>query len=75
MRKNSANWFVGLLLLLVAFGWRVQKAAANYIYAQGASKDLRLLIVSVEPDEAVVMQLKIDADKLSEFINQETKGH
>jgi len=45
----------------------------NYIYAQGQSKDLKLLIVSIEPDESVVMQVRIDADKLSEFINENKK--
>lgn len=45
----------------------------NYIYVQGQNKDLKLLIVSVEPEEAVVVQVKIDADKLSDFINKETQ--
>jgi hypothetical protein len=45
----------------------------NYIYAQPRSKDLRLLIVNVEPDEAVFIQVKINPDRLSEFINDNTK--
>lgn len=42
----------------------------NYIYAQAKGKDLSLLLVSVEPDEAVVLQVKIDPVKLSDFINE-----
>lgn len=42
----------------------------NYIYVQGESKELKLLIVSVEPNEAFVAQVKIDANKLSDFINE-----
>lgn len=42
----------------------------NYIYAQASGKDMKLLLVSVEPDEAVVLEVKIDPSKLSEFINQ-----
>ena len=42
----------------------------NYIYAQSGGKDIKLLIVSVEPSEAVVMQVKINPNKLSEFINE-----
>jgi hypothetical protein len=42
----------------------------TYIYAQTKGKDLALLLVSVEPDEAVVMQLKLDPAKLSDFINK-----
>jgi hypothetical protein len=49
-------------------------AEHDYIYVQGQSKGLKLLLVTVEPDEAVVVQLKIDADKLSDFINEHTKG-
>lgn len=44
----------------------------TYIYAQTTGKDLKLLLVSVEPEEAVVMQLKLDPVKLSDFINEHT---
>jgi hypothetical protein len=49
----------------------------NYIYVRGQSKELTMLMVSVEPNEAVVLQVKIDADKLSQFINEhsEESGH
>jgi hypothetical protein len=45
----------------------------NYIYIKGASKDLKVLVVSVEPGETVVAQVKINADKLSGFINEHTR--
>ena len=45
----------------------------SYIYVQGETKNLKLLIVSVEPDEAFVAQVKIDADKLSNFVNECTR--
>lgn len=44
----------------------------SYIYAQVSGNDMKLLLVSVEPNEAVVMQLKINPVKLSEFINKHT---
>lgn len=42
----------------------------TYIYAKADGNDMKLLLVSVEPDEAVVMQVKIDPQKLSDFINE-----
>lgn len=46
----------------------------HYIYVQGHSNELKLLFVSVEPDEAVVVQAKIDANKLSAFINEHSSA-
>jgi hypothetical protein len=42
----------------------------TYIYAKADGNDMKLLLVSVEPDEAVVMQVKIDPEKLSDFIKE-----
>jgi hypothetical protein len=42
----------------------------NYIYAQYAGKDMKLLLVTLESSEAVVMQVQIDPDRLSEFVNE-----
>ena len=47
----------------------------SYIYAQPAGKDLKLLLATLEPTEAVVMQVKIDPDKLDEFLDQEKAMH
>ncbi|HXY25125.1 MAG TPA: hypothetical protein VEI73_10780 [Candidatus Acidoferrum sp.] len=51
----------------------IRRSGKNtYIYAQARGNDMKLLLVSVEPDEAVVMQLKVDPDKLNAFINEHT---
>lgn len=42
----------------------------TYIYAKADGNNMKLLLVSVEPDEAVVMQVKIDPKKLSDFIDE-----
>lgn len=42
----------------------------TYIYAKADGNNMKLLLVSVEPNEAVVMQVKIDPKKLSDFIDE-----
>jgi hypothetical protein len=42
----------------------------TYIYAKADGNNMKLLLVSVEPNEAVVMQVKIDPKKLSDFVNE-----
>jgi hypothetical protein len=34
---------------------------------------MKVLLVTVEPDEAVVLQVELDPDKVSDFIQQHTK--
>src|SRR5262245_36182082 len=46
----------------------------NYIYARQEGKDLKLLIVSVEPSEAVVIQVKVNPDKFAKFIEESEGG-
>lgn len=41
----------------------------TFIYARGDGKNLKLLIVNLEPNEAAVIQLTLDPDKLSEVLN------
>lgn len=41
----------------------------TFIYARNAGKDLQLLIVNLEPDEAAVIQVTLDPDKLNEVFN------
>jgi hypothetical protein len=41
----------------------------TYIYAKTEGKDLKLLIVNVDPAEAEVVQVKVDPSKLEEFVN------
>lgn len=47
----------------------------TYIYAQDLGKDMRLLVVNLEPTEAVVIQVKVDPNKLSDFVNEASVGH
>ena len=48
----------------------------SYIYVQTEGKDVRMLIVSVEPNEAAVLQLKLDPDKLAKFMDEDIgEGH
>ena len=63
-----------------ASGWRplVKSVSRHsreheYIYARTRGTDLDVLVVSVEPDEAVVVQVKINPAKLSKFINEHTR--
>jgi hypothetical protein len=44
----------------------------SYIYARTEGRDVKLLIVNVEPNEAQVVQVKVDPSKLDEFLNQHT---
>lgn len=46
----------------------------TYVYAQDAGKDLKLLVVSVEQNEAAVIQVKLDPDKLEQFIQDNARG-
>jgi hypothetical protein len=46
-----------------------RRAEHSYIYARTEGKDLKLLIVNVQPDEAEVVQVKVDPSKLEEFVN------
>lgn len=45
----------------------------NYIYIQAHGKDFTVLLVTVEPNEAVVLQLGLDGNKLSKFINEHSR--
>jgi hypothetical protein len=63
-------------------GWRPMVRSVSrrsgehvYIYAQNAGKDLKLLVVNVEPDEAEVIQVKVDPKRLEEFIDENMHHH
>lgn len=45
-------------------------AEHDYVYAQPDGKDLKLLVVSVESNEAEVVQIKLDPEKLEQFLNE-----
>jgi hypothetical protein len=42
----------------------------TFIYARNAGRDLRVLLVTVEPNEGVVMELTLDQAKLLQFIDR-----
>jgi hypothetical protein len=50
-----------------------RRGERSYIYAQASGNDMKLLLVNIEPNEAVVMQLKINPAKLGAFINKHTR--
>jgi hypothetical protein len=39
-----------------------------YVYARGEGKDIKLMVVTIDHSDAVVARVKIDPQKLSEFI-------
>lgn len=41
----------------------------TFIYARSADKNLKLLIVDLEPDEAAVIQVTLDPDRLNQVLN------
>lgn len=45
-----------------------------FVYAKPDGHDLKLLIVSVEPNEAAVVQIKLDPDKLNDFLDEHGGG-
>lgn len=46
----------------------------SYVYGRSEGKDLELLIVSVETNEADVVQVRIDPDRLTQFIDEHSGG-
>jgi hypothetical protein len=42
----------------------------TYIYARPRGSDFELFIVSLEPEEAVVLKLRMNPDKLDEMVNE-----
>ncbi|MBZ5508903.1 MAG: hypothetical protein LAO78_25875 [Acidobacteriia bacterium] len=54
--------------------WDRHSGERTYIYAQDLGKDLKLLVVNLEANEAVVLQVKVDAKKLGDFIQEAGLG-
>jgi hypothetical protein len=42
-----------------------------FIYAKSEGKHIKLLIVSVEPNEAAVIQVKLDPDRMAQFMDED----
>jgi hypothetical protein len=63
-------------------GWQPMVRSAShrtgehvYIYSQNTGQDLKLLVVNVEPNEAEVIQVKLDPKRLEEFIDENVHDH
>ncbi|HKD82102.1 MAG TPA: hypothetical protein VKH81_20585 [Candidatus Angelobacter sp.] len=54
--------------------WDRHTGERTYIYAQDLGKDLKMLVVSLESNEAVVIQVKVNPDKLQEFVREAGVG-
>jgi hypothetical protein len=54
--------------------WDRHSGERTYIYAQDLGKDLKLLVVVLESNEAVVLQVKVDPDRLEGFIREAGGG-
>jgi hypothetical protein len=59
--------------------WDRHTGERTYIYAQDVSSkkgsDLKLLVVNLESNEAVVLQVKVDPKRLNDFIEETNAGH
>ena len=59
--------------------WDRHSGERTYIYAQEVpskkGSDMKLLVVSLESNEAVVLQVKVDPRKLNDFIEETNGGH
>jgi hypothetical protein len=58
--------------------WDRHTGERTYVYAQDVSskngKDLKLLVVNLESNEAVVVQVKVDPKRLNDFIEETSAG-
>lgn len=55
--------------------WSRHEGERTYIYARPRGNDLELFIVALETDEAVVLKLRMNPDKLDEFVNEHRCNH
>jgi hypothetical protein len=54
--------------------WDRRSGERTYVYAQDLGKDLKVLVVALESNEAVVLQVKVDPDRLQGFIREAGAG-
>ena len=54
--------------------WDRRSGERTYIYAQDLGKDMKVLVITLEQNEAVVLQVKVDPRKLDEFVTQVSAG-
>jgi hypothetical protein len=55
--------------------WDRHTGERTYIYAQDLGKDMKVLVVSLESNEAVVLQVKVDPKKLNDVIEGSYGSH
>jgi hypothetical protein len=55
--------------------WDRHTGERTYIYAQDLGRDMKVLVVNLESNEAVVLQVKVDPKKLNDFIEETNGGH
>ncbi len=54
--------------------WDRRSGERTYIYVQDLGRDMKLLLVTLESNEAVVLQVKVDPRKVNEFVAQVSAG-
>jgi len=54
--------------------WDRHSGERTYIYAQDLGRDMKVLVVSLESNEAVVLQVKVNPEKLNEFVREASGG-
>ena len=54
--------------------WDRRTGERTYIYAQDLGKNMKVLVVTLESNEAIVLQVKVDPRKLDEFIEETSPG-
>src|SRR5579859_7828082 len=54
--------------------WDRHTGERTYVYAQDLGRDMKLLVVNLESNEAVVVQVKVDPQKLNDFIEETSVG-
>ena len=55
--------------------WDRHTGERTYIYAQNLGKDMKVLVVNLESNEAVVLQVKVDPKRLNNFIEETIPDH
>lgn len=59
----------------VVQSWDRRSGERTYIYAQDLGKDMKVLVVNLESNEAVVLQVKVDPKKLNDFVQETMPDH
>lgn len=55
--------------------WSRRNGERTVIFAKPDGKDMKLLVATIDQEEAVVVQVKINPDKLGQYIDEECRNH